>query len=167
MDTTYVVDASTLILLAKVTNLKDFAQQYNLIIPASVKKESLFKKEAEDAQIITVLLEKRLLKESDEKLVVTSIMKNFGMGVGEAESLQLALQHKYRVATDDWRAIKACKILNLQFITAIHCLILLYQQKIFSREIALEKLKKLEKYGRYRTEIIANAEKRIRGENHE
>lgn len=68
------------------------------------------------------------------------------------------------MATDDFRAIKACKVLDLKFVTAIHCLLSLHKNNIIETSIALEKLKKLEEYGRYNAAIIRDAENRIKGE---
>jgi hypothetical protein len=68
------------------------------------------------------------------------------------------------MAVDDGPAIKACKILGIPFVTAIHFVINGAQTGSVSREIALEKLKKLSYIGRYRLQIIQDAEKRIAGE---
>ena len=40
--------------------------------------------------------------------------------IGEAEALALALRRKLPLAVDDLPTIKACKILNHKFTTAIH-----------------------------------------------
>ncbi|MBI2564656.1 hypothetical protein HYV79_01555 [Candidatus Woesearchaeota archaeon] len=47
--------------------------------------------------------------------------------------------------------------MNVRFITAIHCLIYLYKKGKLTKEIALEKLKNLEKYGRYNIDILKDA----------
>lgn len=89
---------------------------------------------------------------------------DFGLGEGEAEALSLALRERCILATDDWRAIKACKILDVGFITAIHCLVALYRSKELDQRLALEKLKSLEKYGRYSVQIMKDARKMIEGD---
>ncbi len=81
-----------------------------------------------------------------------------------AEAIAFAYKDKEIVATDDFRAIKACKVLDLKFVTAIHCLLSLHKNKVIETSIALEKLKKLEQYGRYNGAIIKDAENRINGE---
>ncbi len=64
----------------------------------------------------------------------------------------------------DFRAIKACKALDIPFVTAIHCLLSLHKNKVIETKIAIEKLKKLEQYGRYKAAIIKDAENKINGE---
>ncbi len=160
----YVFDASTLILLAKTTLLRTFAKTEQVIIPAAVKMEAISKKEAEDAKIISHLLENDNIKQSSEKISSSKLMSDFNIGIGEAEALSLAFKHGYILATDDWRAIKACKILDVKFITAIHCLIYLVHEGAIEQQLAIEKLKKLDYYGRYATEIMKHARKTIEGE---
>jgi predicted nucleic acid-binding protein len=90
-----------------------------------------------------------------------SLESDFDIEEGEASAIALALTRKHKVATDDLKAIKACKILNIPFITAIHCLISLKRRGVLSREIAIEKLKNLEYYGRYSEEIMSEARKTL------
>ena len=54
--------------------------------------------------------------------------------------------------------------MNVRFITAIHFVIEAKEIGIINKEIALEKMKRLARFGRYRAEIVENAIKRIRGD---
>ncbi|MBS3138913.1 hypothetical protein J4207_04370 [Candidatus Woesearchaeota archaeon] len=160
-----VADSSTLILLAKVTLLKTFAEEKKLIITPMVKLEVFRKKEQEDAQIISTLLREALILQSERKAKFQKFVSDFNIGVGESEALAFAWNEKKILATDDWRAIKACKILGVKFITAIHCLLYLVEKGKLDKKMAVAKLKNLEKCGRYNSDIIKDAKNIIEGDN--
>ncbi len=162
----YVFDSSTIILLAKVTILRSFSKAKETIITETVKQEVFEKKESEDAIIIRNVLEEQNIREYEGNIDFKRVATDFGIGAGEAEAITLAWKNKDIVATDDYRAIKACKALNIKFITAIHCLIFIRQKELIDIPLALEKLKKLEKLGRYTPAIIQDAQKIIKGENY-
>jgi predicted nucleic acid-binding protein len=94
---------------------------------------------------------------------VNKLTKDFNIEKGEAEALELAREKKCISATDDGPSIKLCKILDIEFTTAIHFLIRFYEKGILNKKIAMEKLKMLEKYGRYDYDIIKDAKNRIGG----
>jgi len=161
-----VFDSSTLILLAKIELLGKIAQQTQILITEEVKKEST-RKGSLDARLITSLIENGQIRiekvnygKDKEKL-----QKDFNIGEGEASVLLLARKRHCTLATDDGLTIKVCKILNVRFITAIHFLVKAYQSGLLSEEIALSKLEKLRKFGRYSSPIIENAVKRISKED--
>jgi len=159
-----IADSSTIILLAKVTLLRTFAGEKNIVITRMVKAEVLKKKELEDAKIISALLQEKIITETQKKSEFQKLMDDFGIGAGEAETIASAYKERNIVATDDWRAIKACKTLGIKFITAIHCLIYLVKNGKLDKKMARAKLKTLEKYGRYDTEIIRDVKNIIEGE---
>ena len=159
-----VADSSTIILLAKTTLLRMIATEKKIVITSMVKTEVLEKKEQDDAKIIFRLIQEELVTEHKEKMEYQKMSDDFGIGAGESEMLALAYKEKKKVATDDWRAIKACKVLDIKFITAIHCLIYLAKIKKLDVKMAKVKLKNLEKYGRYNSEIIKDARNIIEGE---
>lgn len=162
----YIFDASTLILLAKITVLRNFSENNTLIITPVVQAEVLTKKEADDAKIIEQLLAEGMIRESIHTVPMINVVADFGIGRGEAEALNFAFKKKQILATDDGCAIKACKLLNVKFVTAIHCLLSLVKEGILDKRLALEKLKRLDEYGRYSVEIMKDARKIIEGENH-
>ena len=96
----------------------------------------------------------------------SELSADFKLGLGEADALQLARDKKAVLATDDYRAIRTCKVLNIPFTTAIHCLQFLVDEKKIDQRLAFEKLKNLEKYGRYSEQIVNDTKKRIRGDMH-
>ena len=95
--------------------------------------------------------------------ITNKLMMDFNINKGEAETLATGKSKNFLVATDDGPTIKACKILDVKFSTAIHFLMELYKKKKLTREMALEKLKNLEIYGRYKEDILINEKRKIEG----
>ena len=63
----------------------------------------------------------------------------------------------------DWPAIKACKRLGRSFTTAIHFILKLASDGRLEKVMALEKLEKLSRYGRYSGRIMEDAIGRVKG----
>jgi predicted nucleic acid-binding protein len=161
-----VFDASTLILLAKAELLETFLQssRVDAMIPREVAREACEVKESADALLIRRLVgEKRIdVASLKERGVYTKLRRDLGLGSGEAEAIGLALAKKADlVATDDRRAIDACKLLNLAFTSAPAILIRMYEQGVVDEESALRKLAVLEREGRYKKSIIAAVRARL------
>lgn len=158
-----VFDASTLILLAKVDILREALDVAAGIIPATVRKEVLAKSSA-DAELVRLLIRKEKIEvqrtsgKASEKL-----MADFNLHKGEAEALVLAATLKLTVAVDDGPAIKACKVLGIPFVTAIHFLVSLAAKNTIEKPVALEKIIRLAKLGRYKAQIIEHATQLIKG----
>jgi len=159
-----VFDSSSLILLAKIDILRIVANNYKISIPALVKSECTIK-DSFDAQMISALINEGQIKAGkiEKPHSINTLCKDFKIHKGEAEALALALQKKCPLAVDDLPTIKACKILDHKFITAIHFLINLADSGKIDRKSALVKLEKLSHFGRYNNRIIADATKRIGG----
>lgn len=95
---------------------------------------------------------------------VSKLMKDFSIDDGEAEAISLAFQENIPiVATDDRNAIRACKMLKIDFVTTIAILLRAFEKKLIDEEKAVIKLQKLQSIGRYSKAIIDDAEKRLRG----
>lgn len=58
---------------------------------------------------------------------------------------------------------RACKILKLDFITAVAVLIRAVEKGLIEKDEGLAKLQKLQSVGRYSKAIIENAEQQIQG----
>jgi predicted nucleic acid-binding protein len=90
--------------------------------------------------------------------------EDFNIDAGEAEALVLAIEKKAPiVATDDRNAIRACKILKLDFITAVAVPIRVVEKGLIEKDEGLVKLQKLQSVGRYSKAIIKDAEQQIQG----
>ncbi|MBI2652317.1 hypothetical protein HYX00_02520 [Candidatus Woesearchaeota archaeon] len=160
-----VFDSSTAILLAKIHLLGALTEKFRIIFSENVKEETTKKKDSFDSKLINRLITEnkiQVLKVNNPE--VTKLIQDFGIEIGEADGLVLAKEKNALFATDDGPCIKACKILDIKFATSIHFLIRLYENRLLDKEIAFEKLKALEKYGRYSYDIIKDAKNKIEGE---
>jgi predicted nucleic acid-binding protein len=154
------MDASTAILLAKAELLDEFIREAGqaVIMPGEVRKECCGRDSLDAHLIKRAIEEKRIsVKAVKERSVIQRLIGDFNLGEGEAAAIALANSLKALVATDDKRAIQACKVLRIPFITAISVLVRLYEKGKVSRQEALEKLEALARHGRYKREIIAMA----------
>jgi len=158
-----VSDASTLILLAKADLLNAVLERFPISITDIVARECTVKQELYDAKIIKNFIEQRRITVENIKMKAEERMlaRAFRMGSGEASSVLLAKATGSPLATDDGQALKACKLLGIAHLTAIHFLLDLNRTGEVARELALAKLKVLEQIGRYDPEIIRDAIKRI------
>ncbi len=159
-------DSSTLILLAKSHLLKETLQDFEIIITDIVKKECTVK-DTFDAKFIHTLISTDDIKveKGFAKKEINRMMKDFHINSGEASALLLAKKREILLATDDGLTIKACKILNVPFLTAIHFLLHIFESGIIpDPEMALVKMEKLATFGRYHHRIIESAIRRIKGE---
>ena len=160
-------DASTLILLAKIEMLDIFLANAgsNVAIPERVKEEVLAGRSPEGPILARLFEDRRIdvLKTKDRKLA-RRLMEDFSIGEAEAETLTLAIQEKaLLVATDDKNAIKACKVMKLEFTTAIAILVQACASGLIQPDQALFKLQKLQSFARYDRRIIETARNQIEG----
>jgi len=160
-----VFDASTLILLAKIDVLKLSIFNRKVVVSKEVERETTLRDEFLDAKIIKGLIKGKKIKveKVTNQVLFKNLQKDFILDVGEASVLVLAYQKNVLLATDDRQAIKACKVLNINFVTAIHFLLKIYENKKISKELAMVKLDRLGILGRYSNDIMANAASRIKG----
>jgi len=161
-----VFDASTLILLAKAELLEEFleASDMKAVVPREVAREACEVKETFDALLIQRLIdEKKIAVEAlKDRALFEKLRRELRLGAGEAEAIALAVGKKARiVATDDRNAINACKLARIPFTSALAVLVRMYGQRAIGKQDALVKLATLEREGRYRKTIIAEARARL------
>lgn len=159
-----VFDSSTLILLSKIEVIRTVIEDIQVIIPERVRTESRGR-DVLDAKLITALIEAGNIKvfRPVQRGVISKLCKDFKIHPGEAEALCLAMEKGWPLAVDDLPTIKACKIVNQGFTTAIHFLINITESGKMDRQTALVKLEKLSLYGRYNRRIIEDAARRLKG----
>lgn len=159
-----VFDSSTLILLAKIDLLREVTDEFQILIPQKVKEECLLKPSADALLIKSLINEKKIeVKKAGNQPAITKLQMDFRIQTAEAQALWLAKRLGCSIAVDDGPAIKACKVLGLQFVTAIHFLLDLRTRKKLELPMALAKLDKLSGYGRYNKRIIEDAAERLKG----
>jgi predicted nucleic acid-binding protein len=157
-----VLDASTLILIAKAELLEIFLANIGLevAIPKEVEWECCAVKRSLDALMIHKALDESRIKVIvvRNRKLVAKLRSDFGLGRGEAEAIALAFAQEAAVlAIDDKNGINACKLLNIAFTTAVGILIRLREKGLLEHGEALAKLETLAKYGRYKTSIMEDA----------
>lgn len=162
-----VFDSSTVILLAKIDLLEMFVSNYQgkILIPDRVRAEICVKGREETPLLVKLVKEKKInVKKIKKRQQINKVMEDFNIDRGEAEALMLAIQGKAEaVATDDRNAMRACKMLKINFVTAIAFLIRAFEKKLISKDEALLKLRKLQYFGRYSKLILEDATNRIKG----
>ena len=161
-----IFDSSTLILLAKIDLLRESAAGISILIPPKVKEECL-RKDSLDALLIRALIGEGEIKleKTGTPEAIRKLQADFRIEAGEAEALWLGKRLGCPLAVDDGSTIKACKVLGIQFLTAIHFLANLKARGKLDLPLALAKLDGLAAYGRYLRQIIEDAAKRLRGGN--
>lgn len=159
-----VFDSSTLILLAKIEILNIISEDIQIIVPEMVRSECTGK-DLFDAKLISSLIKNGKIKVArvTKKESAERLCRDFKIHIGEAEALALALKRNLPIAVDDLPSIKACKILNHKFTTAIHFLINFSENGKINEDMAFVKLEKLSLYGRYSKRILEDAAKRLKG----
>ena len=160
-----VSNTSTLVLLAKVKCLEAFIKTSPLIeIPSQVEKEALFEKDSYYARLIQKLIKDEKIKiVSASKNKITEIISQFKLGEGEAATYALFNNKRHdAVLTDDGELIKLCKLEKLPFICAMAVVIRLFENKILSKEEAINKLKELHIIGRYSKELYEHFKSEVK-----
>lgn len=154
-----VADSSSLILLAKCNLLEALAGVSSVMVPNTVYKEVVNKEtiaKYPDANIISVMVSEKKIKKvrvkiSFQRLPVT-------MDKGEMEALLLSKQTgNSMLATDDGKAIKACRYMNLPFIISPRVAVELYRLNEIDFKKAKSSIEKMNIIGRYSPDIIAEA----------
>ncbi|HOE19257.1 MAG TPA: hypothetical protein PLX02_12475 [Syntrophorhabdaceae bacterium] len=159
-----VFDSSTLILMAKTGFLRIAVKNYQAIIPEAVMKECTGG-DFDDARLIKMLVDDGAIAVAKKinRKDIARLRSDFKTHFGEAEAIVLALTKKCPIATDDLLAIKACRILNVPFVTAMHFLIRFAEKGEIDRTAALYYFEKLSSYARYDQRILDDAFTRIKG----
>jgi predicted nucleic acid-binding protein len=153
-----VSDTSSLILLSKASVLEAASSRYEVYIPPSVEREASspeLRGKYPDASKIHALIRDGSLKV--RKLSHRRRHIPIQLGVGEADAIRLFLQLKAHVLlSDDGKAIKACRMLNIPFTISPNIVMDLYMKDVLTRDQAILALEKLRLFGRYSPDIIAS-----------
>ncbi len=155
---TIVIDASSLILLSKISVLEKLLIKNKCISPKLVYEEVIKGKEKgrKDSLLIERLFsERKILLENSDKIITNKIRNMYNLKGGELEVVSIAFGKKDRIIlSDDRKCINVSKALKIDFITSLDVVVALYKKKHTSREKAINCIEKLEEYGWYRKDII-------------
>ena len=161
------LDASTLILAAKTELLDLFieASHETLAISKEVEKEATRQKTFDALLIRQRIDEKKMtVKNVKDKAMVKKIMMDFSLHKGEAETIALCIENSEKaIATDDYNAMKACSVLNIEYVTSLGILLKLYKHKKLGKEETKMKLDSLALYSRFSREIIDDFMQKLEG----
>ena len=155
-----------MILLAKADLLEAFIEDFpeRVLIPPQVHMESCGNKDTFDAQLIARLIKDRymVVRKLKNPAVVAEIRKEFNLGKGEAEAIALAQATMAKlIFIEDRNGMNACKILRLPFSGVLGILVRMHDKGLVSTEEAIRKLDLLERYGRYKANILADVKGRL------
>ena len=151
-------DASTLILLAKIELLPPVVERVTAVVTPPVALEATRQRARWDARAVRALIEsRRITVRKAEPALTHRLAEDFRLEAGEASTLALAKTQGGIMATDDGVAIKACKAVEVPFVTALHVLLEMAERRMVDRAMALAKLEQLQKVGRYHPRILEGA----------
>lgn len=148
-------NASTIILLAKVSALSTFLEHAKEVAIPKVVEEELIGKNTEDALLIQKEIKVNRIRIFKIKEVTNvNLLKQFHLHKGEAAAYILLKQKKGKaILTDDRELIKLCKIESIPFITAMAVIVQLFKKKKLTKEEALEKIVSLYHHGWYANNV--------------
>ncbi len=154
---TFVSDATSLILLAKVGLLESFTNRNPVVVPQHVFNEVV--KGKDKGRVDAFLVEKL---RDEKKLIITfpkeetkaRIQKLFNLKGGELDVLAISLETKAVILTDDKKCLNAAKALKVGFITTLDVVVTLHEKGALSKEKALKCMELLEEYGWYSRNLI-------------
>ena len=153
-----IFDASTLILLAKIELLPLMAERVTAVVTPQVAQEATRQQARWDARAIRALINgRRITVRKAEPALTWRLAEDFRLEAGEASTLALTKAQGGIMATDDGVAIKACKVVGVPFVTALHVLLEMSKRRMVDRSMALVKLEQLQKVGRYHPRILEEA----------
>jgi predicted nucleic acid-binding protein len=154
------IDTSSIILLAKTDLLTKICSIIKLETTMEVKEEVMrgLKKGKKGALYLRKLIKERKVKVMKANgRMCKRFMKDFNLGLGEASVLALAMRNNLPVITDDNKARKVGKVLNLKVFSSLNFPIILYRNKIIDYEGALLALQVLKKEGWFSKEVMVEA----------
>ena len=148
-------NSSTLILIAKITMLSKFLDSIKSIAITDIVYEEILKKDSFDGLIIKKEVEKGRIKiENIDFKQYADVIKQFKIDEGEASTFALCTSKKHDgILTDDKELIKLCKVESIKFTSAMAIVVMLLNKKIIDKNEAIEKIEKLQGFGRYSDDI--------------
>ena len=160
-----IADSSSLILLAKISILDRLLSHLKepVTITLVIFNECTAKKGAMDAELIKKRIKEgiilqRTLKSSN---LSRKLEKDFNLGHGEAQAIQLCVEQELGLLTDDKRTLQTCKILGIPFTTALNLVVQLYPRGILKKDETETYINKLKISGRYSTEVINKSKEEL------
>ena len=137
-------NATALICLSKIDKLDILRKLYSVtIIPTAVKKEVLI--EGKDGYLSIY----NAVKDGWIKVADPKKKNKLGLGAGETDAINLAIERKDSIILDDAFAIKAAKALNIPVVRTTTVIFTALKNKIITKSQALGILNQLIENGYY------------------
>lgn len=166
---TLIVDSCSIILLAKATVLEELAKWKKILITAGAYEEVI---EGKEKKYLDALLLERLVAEQKIKIrnklnrgVVKKLSADFGLGIGEAESIALALEETdLSLVTDNKQGRKTAKVYGLALAGSVETVVAMHKTKKISKEKAINSLRILKNAGWFQNYLIEKAFEEVQNE---
>lgn len=159
-----VFDSTSLILTAKIDLLSSLTGEMDIMVTPTVKEESTAM-DSPDARMIDQQIQEGridIVEPGDEE--IKNLVENYKLDSGEASSIALhRTKEAELLATDDGKAIEACRIMDISYTTILKLLQRAEEKDIINQERAVAKLEELEKYGWYKNRHIEKTREKIKG----
>ena len=152
-----IIDATALILLAKVSVLETFVSRNDIFTSEEVYSEVILGKDKGrfDSIVVDKLVQEKKIKIKTSDMVIKRKINNlFNLKGGELEVVSMAYKTGDFVLSDDRKCIRVAKALGVCFITSLDVITVLYKKKIITKQKAFNCISDLEKYGWYAKDII-------------
>ena len=154
-----VADSSALILLAKCGLLDVLCRAHQVLVPSSVvaevASEELVEKYPDAALIADLIASEQMAIQEPEEF---GVQLRVALDQGETDAILLARElQEVVLATDDRKAIRTARFLNIPFIITPRIVIDLFKANQVPVEDARKAIEKLKVFGRYSRDIIADA----------
>lgn len=154
-----VIDACSVILLAKATVLERFVDWKEIIISKRAYKEVI---KGKDKKCFDALLLDRLYKDkkirimgTKNKRLLNKLKRDYGLGDGEAETISAYLENKLEgLITDNKQGRKTAKVYGIEPIGSPDIIISLLMAEKIDKNKAINALNDLRRYGWFEDSII-------------
>jgi predicted nucleic acid-binding protein len=164
-----VCDSSFLILVSKLEMINLLTQLFDKIeIPKAVFDEAVevgkILKKIDAYRIEKFIKDKQIRVENIKNIEERNkIMGDFNIHEGEAEAIILYLEkNAHFLATDDYRALKTCKVLDIKYFTTLLFIHRCFLQNITTKNKTLRKLNNLQTLGWYKREDLEYFKNKIK-----
>lgn len=156
-----IIDACSVILLAKASVLEAFVDWKSITLPEAVYEEVM---EGRKLKALDSLLTERLVVEKKmkvvqvaDKILLKKITDDFRFGKGESQTISIAIEQKLPVITDNRQGRKAAKVYGLKLVGSIEIVVSLVKANKIGKEKAISALRNLQKQGWFTDYLIDQA----------
>lgn len=159
-----IIDACTVILLAKASVFEILLENYEVKMTKYVYEEVIEGKEKmfKDALLVEKLKQENKIKFIEtNNIIMKKLAKDFNMGDGEASTISTAIKEQCIVMTDNLQGRKATQINSLPLLGSIEVIVQLFRNGKIDYKKSVEGLKILREEGWFDPNLIEKAREDI------